>query len=683
MNKEILSEIHRIKEIMGLELITEGVLQGWFETIVKNLLVDAETDNTVRGLISDVIERSGRTFNDAQSIIDDIISGNKKPSDFDNINWIEMIDEIISNPNNRAYRDTFFNTLETVLPQTDIGKTLKSLDPLEQSAWEATREANPQLYEETLTDYTNIKQEIEEFFRDDVDFANLLKKQAGLDDLPSIDGFKIENVVRPAGKEMADWIQGLVDDRKYLKQVGYWYSEIMRWYDTFSKDIRNSLTSIRAEVQKYTGKVIPEENWGRLTTLQKIEELSKEITEKMTRSVEEGSPEVSERLLRRITELVYSLKENANGAPMDILNNLKKDGKISDEVYNELIKDSSKFQQWWKEVVDRYGKKIGQDTKVVTSIATVFDDEFNAYIKMIPLTPIFKFVFKDLAEKGFKEGFSGMMSGLGESMTRIFWSVVWNDPRLPKEVLALRNARGTGVISMLGGVMISHLFFGNVIVPAILAFCQQAKEAIQNFRNDESIIYGDDEIPNFSVLDYFFRLYGSYGGPFVEKEDKTAKDIWLNNVLFFTKVDNVADFVYRFFKQGKGDLSELEKYVADLETTAKKVAETTDKVVDNASNAYKEAKQGVNVDSTEVQNKLDEWLNTFQDASEDIQLLTFETWLKEVAWTGEGEYLPETKLEMLDITDETNGKTTTYYRATDSTGEYYFYFDGGTFKPFE
>jgi hypothetical protein len=130
MNKEILSEIHRIKEIMGLELITEGVLQGWFETIVKNLLVDAETDNTVRGLISDVIERSGRTFNDAQSIIDDIISGNKKPSDFDNINWIEMIDEIISNPNNRAYRDTFFNTLETVLPQTDIGKTLKSLDPI-------------------------------------------------------------------------------------------------------------------------------------------------------------------------------------------------------------------------------------------------------------------------------------------------------------------------------------------------------------------------------------------------------------------------------------------------------------------------------------------------------------------------------------------------------------------------
>jgi hypothetical protein len=76
--------------------------------------------------------------------------------------------------------------LETVLPQTDIGKTLKSLDPLEQSAWEATREANPQLYEETLTSYTNIKKEIEEFFRDDVDFANLLKKESSLNNLPKL-----------------------------------------------------------------------------------------------------------------------------------------------------------------------------------------------------------------------------------------------------------------------------------------------------------------------------------------------------------------------------------------------------------------------------------------------------------------------------------------------------------------
>ena len=346
----------------------------------------------------------------------------------------------------------------------------------------------------------------------------------------------------------------------------------------------------------------------------------------------EGTPETNERLIARVTELIYALKESSNTAPQDILNQLKSKGNISPELYDELIKDNSKFMEWWGAVTSEYTKK----GKVTTSIGTGMADEFKALWQMNPLTFIFKGVgaAQDAAKAGAKgtvilsKGLSAAWDQLTITAKRWVWYVIWNDPRLPSEVLRLRNARGTTALTMAGGIIVSHMFMAEFVFPAITSVLYNTWLAATDLLKPEGeVIYGPDEDPNWKgVYEQLKKSYQEHGGLFGKETEQTWEEILTQRLTFFTNIDNVIYKWYQLLAQEDITEKQVEEYKNELEKTMEKVGAEKDTLTSQLNNTLEKIKaegdtliqQGKPVQDTIVSNAEELWNKTKETVTEVI-----------------------------------------------------------------
>lgn len=572
MEKQIITEIDRIKEIMKVTVISESV--GPTRQILDNIFSSfwSSSDNTLKQIITNSLEtQTQKGYDEISGFLDEIVNGTKTidelETQFPTINFRGALDDLLSSTNGKQYLDEVYDIISSNNPE--LSQSLKNAKIESAIDFDDLKKTNPQLHDDIVDGLTTTRQTLDEFFEDDPDLAAIIREKTGLDNIPekvttTLSAKKFTKAVNKSIKDAVyEWAE--VD----LPSIGVWYSEMDRWYDTWSRDVKNALSAMRGQIAKLFGKTLPEEGWGTKSIVDKIEQLSNEITELMTKNIEEGTPEVNERMLARLTELIYSLKEASGTDPKSILDQLKKKDLISKEVYDELMKDNSKFMEWWETVRKAYESKSG---KVSTSIGTGFRDEASALWEMNPLLFIFRGISRGVESKSLVEGLKGAWETATLTGKRWIWYLIWNDPRFPKEVLALRNARGTTALTMAGGVLVSHMVFTEFILPTIYALVYQTYLAADDLLSPENeVIYGPDEVPNFDWKKELLQTYKEHGGAFAADTESTMESFITQRLLFFTNIDNLMVQWVHLLKQDEVTENDVQEYKKDAEKTLQNI----------------------------------------------------------------------------------------------------------------
>jgi hypothetical protein len=627
MDKQILEEINRIKEIMGSNLIVEQA--SLVRKFIQNLITDywKTQDNTLKNTMTSVIESTGKSFDEATNILDDIKSGTKSISDYPEIDWYKIIDNVVSSTNDKTYKDMLYDGISSNIDD-ELGKTIKSInDTVETTNFDELKKLDPKLHDELVDKMAEVKTKIADTFKDDPDMAAIINSKLKLDDIPEkvITTSSAKKFTKAASKSIKDAVYEWADVD--LPSIGVWYSEMTRWYDTWSRDVKNALSAMRDQIAKLFGKTLPDEGWGTKSIVDKIEQLSNEITELMTKNIEEGTPEVNERMLARLTELIYSLKESSGTDPKSILDQLKKRDLISKEVYDELMKDNSKFMEWWKTVKEAYESKSG---KVSTSIGTGFADEASALWEMNPLLFIFRGISRGVNTKSIVEGLKGAWETATLTGKRWIWYLIWNDPRFPKEVLALRNARGTTALTMAGGILVSHMVFTEFILPTIYALVYQTYLAADDLLSPENeVIYGPDEVPNFDWKKELLQTYKEHGGAFAADTESTMESFITQRLLFFTNIDNLIAQWVHLLKQDEVTEKDVLEYKNEAEQTLQNIENEKIKLeqkLDSALKAIEEQAKALKEEGKPVQDSIVSNANKLWDeAKESVTNIIGET----------------------------------------------------------
>jgi len=626
MEKKVISEVDRIKEIMGLTVISEGV--GPVRQILDNIFSSfwSSSDNTLKQIITDSLEtQTQKGYDEISGFLDEIANGTKTidelETQFPTINFRGALNDLLSSTNGKQYLDEVYDIISRNNPE--LSQSLKKAKTESATDFDNLKITNPQLHDDIVDGLTTTRQTIDEFFEDDPNLAAIIREKTGLDNIPAkiSKPSSTKKFTKSVGKSIKDAVYEWAEVD--LPSVGVWYSEMARWYDTWTRDLKNALSVFRDQIAKLFGKTLPEEGWGTKSILDKIEQLSEEITDLMKKNIEEGTPEVNERMLARLTELIYSLKESSNTDPKSIIDQLRKKDLISEEVYNELMKDNSKFMEWWDSVKGAYESKGG---KVQTSMGTGFSDEWKALLEMNPLLFIYRGVAKAIKAKSISEGLTEAWDTATQTGKRWIWYLVWNDPRFPKEVLALRNARGTTALTMAGGILVSHLVFTEFILPAVYSIVYTTYKSVNDLLSPENeVIYGPDEVPNFDWKEEVLKTYKEHGGAFAIETESTMENFITQRLLFFTNIDNLIAKWVHLLRQDDITEQDVQEYKTEAEKTLQDIENQKielEQKLDSALKAMKEQgealkKEGKPVEDSIVSNAEKLW-NKVKETGEKL-----------------------------------------------------------------
>lgn len=220
MEKSILVEINRMKEIMGLRLLMESSLP-FVDEFIEKLAKNAEDgDIAARNLFSDIFK------DDAAIVIDDLVQ-NKR-----NVDTIFNDKDLLDNFMDRAFKSAdkidgmtakniFYDTLEKSLDpvQSQLGKDLNDIG--EKINDLSKFESEPDLYNQAIDALEEMKKQINDVFSNDAEIQKIINSSAGLDDIPSkkvIDDVT-DNVVDDAAEETGEKILPFQKSWNDVKQL--------------------------------------------------------------------------------------------------------------------------------------------------------------------------------------------------------------------------------------------------------------------------------------------------------------------------------------------------------------------------------------------------------------------------------------------------------------------------------
>ena len=213
-------EIDRIKEIMGLKIIVESVLPSYIKKFISLILESSE--NSAKEL-DNVVKK----INPENSIdLSDITKGYKTIDDYPEINWTNVIEELIDGPNGSTYKKILYTALENDIKTSSAGKILKELgDGIndKDSLIELSKK-DPKLYKEYIDFIENSYNNILKVFTDDIETLNIVKKISGLDEdnlkyLKSLIASNVDNILTNLSKELKN--QSLDISKKFRQK---WFS---------------------------------------------------------------------------------------------------------------------------------------------------------------------------------------------------------------------------------------------------------------------------------------------------------------------------------------------------------------------------------------------------------------------------------------------------------------------------
>jgi uncharacterized membrane protein YheB (UPF0754 family) len=205
MEKSILVEINRMKEIMGLRLLTESkipFIDDFIEKLAKNA---DEGDLAARNLFSNIFQ------DEAATVIDDLVQNKKTVdtifADKDLMDdFIERALKSAEKIDGMTVKSIFYQTLENSLDpiQSQLGKDLQSI---QKTIDDLTKyETEPDLYNQAIEALETMKRQINDVFSNDTEMQKIINSSAGLDDIPErkiIDDVT-DNVVDDAAEETAE-----------------------------------------------------------------------------------------------------------------------------------------------------------------------------------------------------------------------------------------------------------------------------------------------------------------------------------------------------------------------------------------------------------------------------------------------------------------------------------------------
>ena len=116
MEKQIITEIDRIKEIMKLTVISEsaGPARQILDKIFSSFWDSG--DNTVKGIITNSLEtQTQKGYDEISGFLDEIANGTKTidelETQFPTINFRKVLDDVLSETNGEKYLDDVYNII--------------------------------------------------------------------------------------------------------------------------------------------------------------------------------------------------------------------------------------------------------------------------------------------------------------------------------------------------------------------------------------------------------------------------------------------------------------------------------------------------------------------------------------------------------------------------------------------
>jgi len=183
MENYTLVEINRMKEIMGLRLLTESKLP-FVDDFIKKLAKNAdEGDTASKKLFKDIFEEDSETI--IKNLVDDkdidiIIKSKSLLNDF--------VDEALRRDikvNGMTVKNIFYDTLENSLDsvESQLGKDLKDIEEKINNL--SKYESDPDLYNDAIDALVDMKKQINDVFSTNPEIQKIINSSSGLDNLPA------------------------------------------------------------------------------------------------------------------------------------------------------------------------------------------------------------------------------------------------------------------------------------------------------------------------------------------------------------------------------------------------------------------------------------------------------------------------------------------------------------------
>jgi len=181
-------EIDRIREIMGLKIISESIsspIGGILDNIFRKFLIG--NDENLKKIIKDSIS-SVRSYDEVSEILNQITKGTKTISDlekeFPGLNFKNILKDVLSQSNYKKYLDKTIEIIGENNPE--LSQSLKNAQDEISIDFKALAKSEPDLHDEIVNGLITTKNTLDEFFADDPELSELIKVKIGLDKIPNL-----------------------------------------------------------------------------------------------------------------------------------------------------------------------------------------------------------------------------------------------------------------------------------------------------------------------------------------------------------------------------------------------------------------------------------------------------------------------------------------------------------------
>jgi hypothetical protein len=614
MNKELISEINRFREISNLPLLMEAFFPySMWDEIVKwvgktadedifTFITKPTSDLKSKELLDELNIVAKKVNLEVEQLITKIEKKTLSPTEQDELGaaLLRAGNKELQNVVYMAYlkTDPAMQVIENTFKGVKFQEIIDSKDPVAIS---------------------ELKEKLLKITRENEQIGGNVKKY--LEDLieSKFPKEKIENPKEKLSKAVK--IGGVLSD-------SFW--------EVYSYAFDGEITDFISVFKRWTDTFFSNND----EKIKKIKNLNEEITKDINRASEEGGTFVDPKNMRRLTELCFAMKDESTKQIQDIIKNLHSEGKLSTDVYNELRKNDSVLNEW----IDKMSKvKKSKQGKTAPGITDALE-RWSAFKKILDPTYPWRKAYSIMKE-GKKGYLTSVLDTYLEQLGRTFWQLFWLDPRLPSEVLAFRNARGTTWYGLVAGKVTSLVVTGQFVIPSILASLNFLYNAFQDTfletEGENTVLFGETDakalgMESWDRSDFWWQKYNKWRtlkiadaiSPPTEKE---WTDNWSNFTFFWTNFDEVYN-IWMSLTRGnltpeekKQKMDEYRKKLIELEKQGREIQDSTLAKSKEVLSPYKEELNNIS-DSTEASVKAGtEKVKDVFDDSEDTTDDTEET----------------------------------------------------------
>ena len=289
----------------------------------------------------------------------------------------------------------------------------------------------------------------------------LKQLRANIDNLTNI--FNSFNVTYPYGKFKTDIVDELKRVREKLntgsKKENSFQSILSRIIPT--EGMANLIYNLNKWILTYKYEKNPK------ALSERIQKLSNKITEEINKVGSEGTIDVLMNEFDELTQLIFTFKREVGQDMEAQLKKLVEEGVVSKEILGFFEQQKAKGYDnlWsvWNKEWDEMMKNSEVRKTVESFGGRAFEDEWKAFKEVLSFNPIT--IWGTLIFKSGRENFA---KNFKTGLQRTGWVILWNDPRFPKELVTLRNLKGTELKYMIGGKLLSHLCFRIVFILSLM-----------------------------------------------------------------------------------------------------------------------------------------------------------------------------------------------------------------------